>query len=257
MQQAYRVLRVVSEAQTIRIVLLLTPDALMLRELCKACSALNAESSSGIKAVVLDFETNAQDAQTAAVSRDEVQQACAAVHRIEAPVLALVRGTLSPVASELVQAADFTLVAHDAVLTLHDSGSYDGHKDSGGESPTVGTLSPTRDAVGHEGRTYTGVQALRLRLVTWSVPASDIDAERERILALLREKSAAALRYTKASVRLAAAQASGVQLSHAAARLEALKQVNEFYLTSVMQTVDASEGLHSFLEKRKPQWKNR
>ena len=229
----------------------------MLRELCKACSALNAESSSGIKAVVLDFEMSAQNAQAAAVSRDEVQQACAAVYRIEAPVLALVRGTLSPVASVLVQASDFTLVAHDAVLTLQDSGSYDGQKDSRRGLPPAGTLSPARDAVDHEGRTYTGIQALRLRLVTWSVPASDIDAERERILALLRGKSAAALRHTKASVRLAAAQASALQLGDAATRLEALKQVNEFYLTSVMQTVDASEGLHSFLEKRKPQWKNR
>jgi len=26
---------------------------------------------------------------------------------------------------------------------------------------------------------------------------------------------------------------------------------------SVMQTADASEGLHAFLEKRKPRWKNR
>ena len=51
MQQAYRVLRIVSEAQTIRIVLVLAPDELMLRELCTACAALNTESSSGIKAV--------------------------------------------------------------------------------------------------------------------------------------------------------------------------------------------------------------
>ena len=40
-------------------------------------------------------------------------------------------------------------------------------------------------------------------------------------------------------------------------RLEALKQVNAFYLDSVMQTEDAQEGLHAFLEKRKAQWKNR
>src|SRR2546421_2696876 len=90
MQQAYRVLRIVSEAQTIRIVLVLAPDELMLKELCTACAALNTESSSGIKAVVLDFETKADTSGTenAAFSPDTLDQACAAVLAVEAPVLA-------------------------------------------------------------------------------------------------------------------------------------------------------------------------
>src|SRR2546421_2934564 len=97
MQQAYRVLRIVSEAQTIRIVLVLAPDELMLKELCTACAALNTESSSGIKAVVLDFETKADTSGTenAAFSPDTLDQACAAVLAVEAPVLAGVRGERS------------------------------------------------------------------------------------------------------------------------------------------------------------------
>ncbi len=39
-------------------------------------------------------------------------------------------------------------------------------------------------------------------------------------------------------------------------RLEALDQVNAFYLTRVMQSADAHEGLRAFLEKRRPEWKN-
>ena len=35
------------------------------------------------------------------------------------------------------------------------------------------------------------------------------------------------------------------------------EQVNELYLTQLMQTHDAREGLKAFLEKRKPNWKNR
>ena len=70
----------------------------------------------------------------------------------------------------------------------------------------------------------------------------------ERILDLLRAKSAIALRYTKASVRLA-------NNDHVTA-LEALQQVNTLYLTQLMQTHDAQEGLQAFLEKRKPNWKN-
>ncbi len=233
MQQAYRVLRVVSEAQTIRIVLTSTPDELMLRELCTACTALNTESSSGIKAVVLDFKASAEASTKAheTITPGTIEAAYKAIWGVVAPVLAVVRGKLSIAASALIPAADLSLVAHDALLTIADTNRHTG-------------AGP-----------YTGEQALRLGLTNWSVAASNIDSEMARILDMLREKSAMTLRLTKASVRLAAqAQAGkGDTPSH----LRALKQVNEFYLTHVMQTADAAEGLHAFLEKRKPQWKNR
>jgi cyclohexa-1,5-dienecarbonyl-CoA hydratase len=70
----------------------------------------------------------------------------------------------------------------------------------------------------------------------------------ERVLDLLRSKSAISLRHTKASVRLAGADHK--------TRQEALEQVNQLYITQLMQTHDAQEGLKAFLEKRKPDWKN-
>jgi 1,4-dihydroxy-2-naphthoyl-CoA synthase len=97
--------------------------------------------------------------------------------------------------------------------------------------------------------TLTGLQAARLGYITWSAPVNDINKHMERILDLLRTKSAVALRHTKASVRLA-------ETGHAT-RLEALQQVNTLYLTQLMRTQDSQEGLHAFLEKRKPNWKNR
>ena len=47
MQQAYRALRVVAEAQTIRIVLSPHPGELMLRELSAACATFDKQGSSG------------------------------------------------------------------------------------------------------------------------------------------------------------------------------------------------------------------
>ena len=35
-----------------------------------------------------------------------------------------------------------------------------------------------------------------------------------------------------------------------------LKVIEDIYLNELMKTVDAQEGLKSFLEKRKPEWKN-
>ncbi len=229
MQQAYRVLRIVAEAQTIRIVLAPEPDELMLKELCIACESLHTESSSGIKAVVLDFNPTATQliGHGSQVTTDRiptiVESACAAVRAISQPVLAVVRATLSQPACLLIQAADLTLVAEHAVLILSNEEA-------------------------DEEDTLTGAQAARLGYVTWSAPADDISKHMERILGLLRAKSAVALRQAKASVRLA-------ETDHVT-RLEALQQVNTFYLTQLMQTHDAHEGLQAFLEKRKPTWKN-
>jgi len=235
MQQAYRVLRIVAESQTIRIVLMLRPNELMLKELYTACTDLKSEKSRGIKAVVLDFMsvTETHEPHNATVSPAIIDQACLAVRAVEAPVLAVVRGTASAEACELIRAADLTLVAHDAVLLVRVMG--DDNND-----------------------TLTGEQAHRLGYITWSAPANSIDSEMTRILDMLREKSAVALRLTKDSTRLAVApRFIEGEASDAAARLEALKKVNEFYLSHVMQTADAGEGLHAFLEKRKPRWKNK
>jgi enoyl-CoA hydratase/carnithine racemase len=233
MQQAYRVLRVVAESQTIRMVLTLRPNELILKELRSACSALHMEYSRGIKAVVLDFKAGGEPRNTdhETVSPDVIKEAAKAVRAVESPVLAVVRGSISAEAGTLLQIADLILAAHDAVLPVGSMG--DENND-----------------------TLTGAQALHLGYITWSVSGSAIDAEMTRILDMLRGKSAAALRLTKASIRLGAHAPTPTTAGGAAARLEALKQVNEFYLSKVMSTADAAEGLHAFLEKRKPRWKN-
>jgi len=223
MQQAYRSLRIVSEAQTIRIVLATHPGELMLKELSTACATLDTVSSNGVKAVVLDFvESASAGSEGEALSQEVVDWACAVVHRVAQPVLVVVRGTLSGAACALVRAADLTLVTGDAVLTVPDAVS------------------------GND--TLTGAQAARLGYVTWSVPTQNVKKEMERVLDMLRGKSAVALRHTKASVRLG-------QANHVT-KLEALGRVNTFYLTQVMQSADAHEGLRAFLEKRQPEWKN-
>jgi len=224
MQQAYRALRIVAESQTIRIVLSPRPGELMLRELSTACTTFDKQGSSGVKAIILDFNAGhtAAGADGETTRQAVIDDACAALHAVTQPVLAVACGTLSPAASALVQVADLVLAAHEAVLVIP------------GATPGDDTL--------------TGVQAARLGHVTWSVPAQNMDREMERILDMLRSKSAVALRFVKASVRMG-------QKEHRN-RLEGLDQVNVFYLTRVMQSADAHEGLRAFLEKRLPEWKN-
>lgn len=247
MQQAYRVLRVVAEAQTIRIVLPLRPNEDVLRELATACQSLNTESSRGIKAVVLDFKAGAADNQPAPDSPDTrqtaVDAAIAAIHAVEQPVLAVVRGGApSLTASALVQASDLILVAHEATLLVTSN------QNNGSSPETLDTLR--------------GMEAVRLKLATWTASAHDLDDYMERVLNMLRKHSAIALRHAKHSVRTGqSSQAAPSQNSEqidqpGKARLDALKRVNDFYLANVMLTADAREGLRAFLEKRDPQWRN-
>src|SRR6266849_4565165 len=238
MQQAYQAIRIVSEAQTIGVGLSTDPDELMLRELCTLCASLSGGASDGIKAVVLDFSSvgkssrgeaskdGVKDGHKDAINRvpTGVERAYGAVCGIAQPVLGVARDTLSPVACKLLSAADFTLVAEDARLIITGKG----------EEQQDNQLS--------------GANAARLRYVTWSVAASDISKEMERILNMLREKSAIALRYAKASVRL--------DQSEHSTPLEALQRINTLYLDELMRTQDAVEGLQAFLEKRKPVWRN-
>jgi enoyl-CoA hydratase/carnithine racemase len=238
MQQAYQAIRIVSEAQTIRIGLSTDPDELMLRELCTVCASLSGETSAGIKAVVLDFSSTEnrrhkdaakawdRDAVQDAINRvpTDVEQAYSAICGVAQPVLAVVRDTLSPVGCKLLLAADFTLVAEEAIITIMSADEEQEHKQ------------------------LNGANAARLRYVTWSVVTSDIGKEMERILNMLREKSAVALRFAKASTRLGQSGQS--------TPLEALQQINTLYLDELMRTWDAAEGLRAFLEKRKPRWRN-
>ena len=60
-------------------------------------------------------------------------------------------------------------------------------------------------------------------------------------------KSASSLRY--------AVKASRVKFNHILRKM--LPDVEEMYVNELMATEDANEGINSFLEKRKPEWKNR
>ncbi|MBX5451595.1 hypothetical protein [Thermogemmatispora sp.] len=274
MQQAYRALRILAEAQTVRMMLTAEPCALLLDELASACAALQ-NGSAGLTCVILDFGVVPPPAEqvgslgglvadcrpgsgAATKLRNAAERAAALVRAVPQPVLAVVRAALSEEASLLVQAADLVLIAREATLIA-------------------------APAAARKAERLPGEQAVRLGLATWCTPARQLDRRLEEVLTLLRRSSALALRQAKAAVRLALRwlppsslsvspggerepgsfslplptedeDESARQLRESRARLEALRRVNTFYLSEVSCSEDAQEGLQAFLEKRAPRW---
>lgn len=97
------------------------------------------------------------------------------------------------------------------------------------------------------GETIDATEALQLGLVNYVVTANELASKTEEVLAKLRELSAAGLGMACAALDLGSR--SGFE--------SVLTQVESLYLNELMKTEDAEEGVRAFMEKRKPQWKNR
>lgn len=89
-------------------------------------------------------------------------------------------------------------------------------------------------------------EALGLGLLNRVFPRETFQGDMQTFLSQFLSLSRVALMYTKKAVR----EASGKPF------FEALFTVEQIYLKELMATEDAVEGLNSFMEKRKPVWKN-
>ena len=90
-------------------------------------------------------------------------------------------------------------------------------------------------------------EARRLGLVSYVVPSAELEQKTESLLVKLRELSASSLAMTRAALDLGGR--SGFE--------SVLTEVEDLYLNELMKTEDASEGVHAFMEKRKPEWRNK
>ena len=90
-------------------------------------------------------------------------------------------------------------------------------------------------------------EALSLGLVNYVVAPEALEQKTGELLSKLRDLSSTALEYTKRAIDVGQGRSLDV----------ALAQVEDMYLNDLMKTYDATEGINSFVEKRKPVWRNR
>jgi len=162
------------------------------------------------------------------------------------PVLALVDGAALGGGCELVSACDIVIATERARFGQPEIKL--------GVFPPVAAIMLPR-IIGERrareliltGELIDAPEALRLGLVNYVVPPSELEAKGQEILARLRDLSAPALELTRRALDISREE-----------RLEdVLARVENLYLNELMKTEDANEGVNAFMEKRKPVWRNR
>ena len=162
------------------------------------------------------------------------------------PAIAAVRGRCLGAGFELAQACDVVIAADDASFGQPEIALAV-------TAPAACALLPRRTSHGNAaellygGDAVDGARAFALGLVQRVVPAAVLEEQALAHARRFARHSAAALRATKASLRVAAGQPLA----------EALRRTGDIYVHELMAASDPVEGLEAFLAKRPPVWRHR
>ncbi len=160
--------------------------------------------------------------------------------------IALVRGACLGGGCELASSCDLILASEESFFATPEInvGCY---------PPVALARFPTQ--IGYHraaemiltGRKISAREAMAIGLVNRVSTDGGLEEALEALLDELKGKSAAVLRIALKGLR---------EISMGGFN-DALKRSEEIYLNELLKTDDVEEGLQAFLEKRKPQWKNR
>lgn len=173
-------------------------------------------------------------------------RAISTLHRLPAVTIAVVRGHCLGGGMELALSCDMVLAAEDSRFGQPEV-------DLGCFPPVAAALYPPRLGSSRtlelllSGRLLDCAAAEELGLVTWRVPAAELDSKVEEIGARITSKSAAVTRKIKRAVQ--AARGRSFQ--------DALAETERIYLEELLATEDAREGIAAFLAKRTPEWRHK
>jgi cyclohexa-1,5-dienecarbonyl-CoA hydratase len=168
------------------------------------------------------------------------------LEQIARPTIAVVDGAALGGGCELVAACDLTIASDRARFGQPEI-------KLGVFPPVAAVLLPAviGDKRAREliltGELIDAPEAARVGLINYVLPSNELERKTSEILGSLRNLSAAALEFSKRALDLGRGRSLDL----------ALRAVEDLYLHDLMRTHDANEGVNAFIEKRKPQWRDR
>lgn len=166
------------------------------------------------------------------------------LEKLSVPAIAVVNGAALGGGCELVAACDIVIAS--------ESASFGQPEIKLGVFPPVAAVLLPR-IIGEKkaremillGETIDAAVAGRLGLVNYVVSASELAGKTDELLARLRALSSSSLRMARRALTFGDGEFDRL-----------LSRAENLYLKELVQTVDANEGLQSFMEKRNPAWRH-
>jgi cyclohexa-1,5-dienecarbonyl-CoA hydratase len=224
----------------------------MMKEINSALDGFKGRDD--LKAVVLEAEGKAFSAGVDVGEHmgDKVQEMIEVFHGmfhrlddIDAPTIALVKGAALGGGCEVASYCDIVLASEKAKFGQPEI--------QVGVFPPIAALAfpkmmDLKKAIELilTGDTVRAEEARALGLVNHVFPLDKFDEEADNFLKKLGGLSSVVLKLAKKAT-----------LAGATYDPKAFKNIEDIYLEELMKTEDANEGLKAFLEKRKPEWKNK
>ncbi len=162
------------------------------------------------------------------------------------PTIALVQGKCLGGGMEVAMACDFVLASEGASFGQPEIGVGVFPPGATALYPRLGGRRSTLDVV-LTGNVFSASEAHAMGLLTHVASDAEVEARLGSLVGALRSKSRAVLALAKRAVNENLAKPVD----------EALRDSSKLYLTELMKTEDAEEGLSAFLEKRAPSWRDR
>lgn len=209
-------------------------------------AAIAFDAAPGSKAFSAGVAIEEHVADTVFKMLDSFHSIFRTLNQISKPVVAIVDGPALGGGCELVAACDIVIASQRARFGQPEIKL--------GVFPPVAAVILPR-IIGEKkaremillGEIVDADEALRLGLVSYVVSGGELKEQAEATLTKLREVSSVSLQFTR----------SALDLGRNGDFESALTEVENLYLNELMKTEDATEGVRSFMDKRKPEWRNR
>lgn len=169
------------------------------------------------------------------------------MERIEKPIIAAVNGYCMAGGLELALACDLILATEDAVFSAPEINL--GIIPGWGGTVRLPRAVPVRKAKEWimTGDQFSAEQAQRFGLINHIVPKGQLKQAVEKLAAKLLSKSSNALRMAKISINY----------SLEASNMDVALSIERGVVSVLFGTEDCKEGVHAFLEKRQPNFKDK